>query len=232
MKTVRCFLALNLDLKTVRELKKVQTDIIKKTREVNMNINWVPPQNIHITVRFLGAITEPMIQAIKDSLESSTRSIEPLHASSKGFGYFKGDDNSVVVYSKIEPLDSLDSFHSIVSKKLENAGFKEKSEKYIPHATIGRGKNIDFNQLDAILEEFNQLDLGSSVFKNLVCYRSDNSSVGTDYKLLWRLPISGSSTLTSTVNNLDTVDNDVKPENKNIETGEVSNDNDFKGEGE
>ncbi|MBN2802361.1 MAG: RNA 2',3'-cyclic phosphodiesterase [Deltaproteobacteria bacterium] len=232
MKTVRCFLALNLDLKTVRELKNVQTEIIKKSREVNLDVNWVPPQNIHITVRFLGAITEPMIQAIKDSLESSTRSLESLHASSKGFGYFKGDDNSAVIYSKIEPLDALDSFHSIVSKKLENAGFKEKSEKYIPHATIGRGKNIDYNQLDALLEEFNNIDMGNSVFRNLVCYKSEISSKGTDYKLLWRLPISGNSNLTSTVNNLNTVNNDVKPDNENVDMGEVSGNNDFIGEGE
>jgi 2'-5' RNA ligase len=191
MKTVRCFLAININLEVVRKLSKVQEQMIEKASDTNMQINWVPPQNIHITMRFLGSITEPMIQAIKDSLEVHTRTTPPLQIVSKGIGSFLNSDGTGVLWAGLEPSEELDSFHSAVCKCLENTGFKEKVSDFIPHATVARIKNAQDAEVQALVDEFKDISPGVSIIKNLVCYRSDISAKGADYKLLWRLPLSG-----------------------------------------
>ena len=198
MKTVRCFLALNLNVNVIREITKTQKELIPQT--VDNKINWVPPQNIHVTIRFLGAITEPMIQAIKDSLETLIRNTAPIPIQTKGLGLFKEkNDTAGILWAGVTPEKELDEFHSQVCKHLENTGFKEKVNQFIPHATIGRIKDLNTGDIDNIINKYKDIQFGGSVIKNLVCYQSTLSSKGADYKLLWRLSLSGQIS-TKTVN--------------------------------
>ena len=69
MKTIRSFLAIKLDLATVENVAAAQKRLRETCKGAGFRVRWVPPPNIHMTLRFLGQITEPMAYALKDMLE-------------------------------------------------------------------------------------------------------------------------------------------------------------------
>ena len=52
--TQRTFIAIELDAKLQAELQKIQ----EKLKEVGADVRWVKPENIHVTMKFLGEIDE------------------------------------------------------------------------------------------------------------------------------------------------------------------------------
>ena len=48
MKTVRCFLAIKLDIDTVRSISKSQADLVEHCSAEDISVRWVPPPNMHV----------------------------------------------------------------------------------------------------------------------------------------------------------------------------------------
>lgn len=190
MKTVRSFLAVNLELETVKKIAKVQGALIEKAAQMDAAVNWVPPQNMHVTIRFLGNITEPMIGVIKDTLEPVTRKTPPIEIHSRGLGVFPDAENPKVLWAGVDDSEGLTTLHNEVCRLLNDTGFQKKDQPFKSHATIGRVKEATGEQVAALLED-TETTFGVSVLKNLLCYSSELSDRGADYRLLWKLPLQG-----------------------------------------
>ncbi|MBN2531182.1 MAG: RNA 2',3'-cyclic phosphodiesterase [Deltaproteobacteria bacterium] len=189
MKTVRCFLAINLELKTAVKISELQQSLIADSAEFKSEFLWVPPQNMHVTVRFLGNITEPMIQAIKDSLEETTRNCAPFVMEAGAVGVFDADSPKVLYCEINDPNNELFQLVSGVHNVLENTGFKEIEKPYIPHVTLARIADGDADEIKQLVEKYSSpLGCASSV-RTLVCYQSQLMKSGVDYQLLWKLPL-------------------------------------------
>ena len=217
MKTVRSFLALNLELDTVNKIASEQLALKKDCDEASIKVRWVPPQNMHITIRFLGQVTEPMIYAIKDGVERIASAFIPFSVDAEGFGAFPDTHRANVLWIGIKSRDqSLQRFYGAISGVLEETGFKGDSKPFKSHVTIGR---VDDNKgilLADLLRERANTFFGKSIITDLLCYRSDLHPTGADYKLLWRLPLLGSAKIVST-------DQGISPPEDNREVSE-SND--------
>ena len=192
MKTIRSFLALNIDLHSVRSIDSEQRILRGKCEEAGVTVKWVPPQNMHLTMRFLGEITEPMIQAVKDIVEQVTRSFPPFEMETAGLGVFPDTRNPRVIWAGIHSDDSqLERLYAALSKVLEEKGFKADSRPFKSHVTIGRIKSDDAAAVIGCLEESDNVVFGHSKIRDLVCYRSTLHATGADYQLLWSLPLLG-----------------------------------------
>ncbi|MBN2719224.1 MAG: RNA 2',3'-cyclic phosphodiesterase [Deltaproteobacteria bacterium] len=189
MKTVRCFLAVNLDLKTAAKISELQQHLIKETRAYQTKFRWVPPQNMHVTVRFLGNITEPMIQAIKDTLEIKTREMVPVQMEAGNIGVFDTESPRVLYCSINDPSGALNEMVRQVHEVLVNIGFKEAEKPYAPHVTLARLENADLAEITKLTDAFREPMNCISTVRTLVCYQSDMVSSGVDYQLLWKLPL-------------------------------------------
>lgn len=53
---------------------------------------WRPRENLHLTLRFFGEITEPVAEDLDAELEAATRGLEPFELRLKGAGSFGGAD--------------------------------------------------------------------------------------------------------------------------------------------
>lgn len=193
MKTIRSFLAINVGLDTVRNIEKTQLELKEKTDEAGIKISWVPPQNMHITMRFLGNVTEPMIQAIKDNLEPITSKTPQFQITCGKIGTFEKDHKAKIIWIGVKNQNGeLEQFHNTISTLLENAGFKGETQPLSAHVTIGRIKGEDEDgAMEKLLSEYETKSFGVSKIRALLCYRSDLKTKGTDYHLLWRLPMTG-----------------------------------------
>ncbi len=192
MKTIRSFLALNIDLHSVRSIDSEQRILRDKCEEAGITVKWVPPQNMHLTMRFLGEITEPMIRALKNTVEQVTRSFPPFEMETSGLGVFPDTRNPRVIWAGVHSDGAhLERLYTALSRVLEETGFKTENRPFKSHVTIGRIKSGDAAAVIGCLEESDKVVFGRSKIRDLVCYRSALHAVGADYHLLWSLPLLG-----------------------------------------
>lgn len=189
MKTVRCFLAINLELKTATKISELQQELIEESAEYTTKFRWVPPQNMHVSVRFLGNITEPMIQAIKDNLEVTTRNAAPFQMQTGAVNVFDPEMPRVLYCAIEDPGGELNQLVSQVHEVLENTGFKETGKPYVPHVTLARLDKAEPAEIRQLIEKFDAALESTSLVRTLVCYQSDLQKSGADYRLLWKLPL-------------------------------------------
>jgi 2'-5' RNA ligase len=137
---IRSFIAFDLDNELViKRLSEAQTTLVNTGADLKL----VKPQNIHITMRFLGNISPFMVNSIHEEMKKI--SFVPFDVEIKGLGVFpklkcarviwagirKGADELTNVFNQLEPL-------------LRRLGFKPDSKGFSPHLTIARvktGKN-------------------------------------------------------------------------------------------
>ena len=137
MKTVRCFLAVNIELKAAKKISALQQKLIAHSKEFESKIKWVPPQNMHVTVRFLGNITEPMIQAIKDNLEPVTKTSSPVTIETGEMAFFDAHELRVLYAAVVDKDAGLNTLVKRAHEVLVNTGFKQVDKPYTPHVTFG-----------------------------------------------------------------------------------------------
>ena len=170
------------------QISDLQQTLIRETAGMQSGFRWVPPQNMHVTVRFLGNITEPMIQAIKDSLEKVTEEAVPFQMEAGELRVFEPESPRILYCSITDSEGELEKLVQKVHEVLENTGFKEMGTPFIPHVTLARIDNGVPEEIQRLAENV-RLPAGCvSQVRTLVCYQSNLMKTGVDYHLLWKLP--------------------------------------------
>lgn len=189
MKTIRCFLAVKLDLSTVRLVADAQKGLRDTCRDFGMKVAWVPPPNMHITLRFLGQVTEPMAFALKEMLDPVVRDLAPFELAAVGLGAFPDVRTPRTIWvGSGSGADALTALADSVTGRLIEAGFSFDEKPFRPHITIGRVKDGGGDDFSQHLAPLGEVGFGSSIVRNIYCYRSDLNPSGSEYHSLWRLP--------------------------------------------
>src|SRR5437899_1268049 len=87
MNRLRVFLALTFSVATTR---KIAEEIERQKKGVQAKVAWVPPANLHLTLRFLGSIDENLVDGIEVRLKKVAARHQPFEARARGLGSFPG----------------------------------------------------------------------------------------------------------------------------------------------
>jgi RNA 2',3'-cyclic 3'-phosphodiesterase len=146
-KRVRLFLAVNLPSELKIRLGALQRKIESGVGQ--SAVRWTRSEQIHITLKFLGYISETEIPEIEATLLSTVHG-QRLQLSAEGLGCFPNMRSPRVVWvglrGNVEALASL-------QKQIETATaqWAEPEERdFTPHLTLGRVKEARRKDLDAI----------------------------------------------------------------------------------
>ena len=191
MRTIRSFIAVNIGLNALRAVAEEQSGLRRRVGERGADVRWVAPQNLHVTIRFLGQVTEPMVAAIQDGLEPVVRTIAPFEVTAAGLGVFPDEQHPRVVWVGLRDEGALGRLYDGISEVLVGMGFNLDAKPFRSHVTIGRVEGGDFAALAACLAESGERAYGAFTVREIVCYRSDLRPSGADYHMLWRLPFGG-----------------------------------------
>ncbi len=193
MKTIRSFLAVDLNLQTARNVADFQRALAERCREAGARVSWVPPQNLHVTIAFLGQVTESMVDALSSVL-APVAAVPPFDVNCSGVGAFPDEHRPRVIWVGVEtPGGELEDLHSRVAGILGATGFNLDDKPFRSHVTIGRVREAGEDGLAACLLAGAPAEggFGRTRVGDLACYRSDLDPRGADYHLLWRLPLHG-----------------------------------------
>ncbi len=132
--TIRSFVAFDIDNPQVLQRLGEAQDILAKT---GADLSLVKPQNIHITLRFLGDITLSMMEKIDKEMQCIV--FRPFDVEIKGVGAFPNVKYARVVWAGIQQgADELLAIFDQLEPRLRQLGFAPDSKGFSPHLTIAR----------------------------------------------------------------------------------------------
>ena len=118
---------------------------------------WRPRENLHLTLRFFGELSEPVAEDLDVELEAATRGFAPFEVRLKGAGSFGGADPHALWIGSAQN-DSLKQLADACEKAARRVKLKPEPRKFTPHVTVAylNGASLDrvqsFEQSLALFE--------------------------------------------------------------------------------
>jgi len=134
---MRLFVAIsgeNLDFDPVEKLKKLKTNLSKKELE----FKFVPQHNLHITLNFLGEISEDKITSIQEELASLAENHEGFDLKLSDLDAFPDIQKGRVIWIGVQNSIKLRSLQAECEERIKNLGIELEDREYRPHMTVAR----------------------------------------------------------------------------------------------
>ena len=117
-------------------------DIIRQVALVLPGIRWVNPSSIHLTLAFLGELTDEQVAEAIQATEMAAQQIWPFSYRLSHLGTFGSPRYPRVIWMGIEESSgSLTSVHRILNQHLLQRGFEVETRPFSPHLTLARLKS-------------------------------------------------------------------------------------------
>nr|WP_320016404.1 RNA 2',3'-cyclic phosphodiesterase [uncultured Desulfobacter sp.] len=133
--TIRCFIAIVLDAHTKRQLNRVQTAI----RSTGIHAGWPSAQNFHLTLKFLGDISEQALPCIKKMLSEAIADKTRFNITLNRLGVFPNIRHPKVIWiGSDKTIPELVNLQRDIDSRLNKCHPFVKEKKFSPHITIAR----------------------------------------------------------------------------------------------
>jgi len=189
--TIRAFIAVDASEGVQKEL----CQLIRPWRDYPKAIRVVKPEQLHLTLKFLGNITDTQKEEVIQVLETVAAHHKPWDLEFKGLGAFSSWARPHVVWIGVgEGSQEVKALAGDVEKQLSQKGFAKEERSFQVHLTLGR---VKFPRLPQELSDTIQqsLEFKTSItpVKAIYLYRSHLSSEGPRYECLKAIPLKRSS---------------------------------------
>ena len=139
----RLFIAINFVpdsnfLDIYAKLKSASTKLDK--------INWVKPDLMHLTLKFLGETPEDKIPVIVKGITSAASNTSPFTFRIGTIGAFGSRYQPRVLWFGVDKSEPLTQIQAQIQKKMQKLGYKPDYLNFIPHITLARINKIDDKQ--------------------------------------------------------------------------------------
>ncbi len=179
--SVRAFLAFEIEQEAVR---KKLIEIQSRAAETGADLKLVEPENIHMTIRFLGDISLNMVDKV--FVEMQEVKFKPFPVQLSGLGVFPSLNYPRVLWVGMGMgAEQLQGIFIQIEPRLHVLGFSPEGNAFSPHLTIARvrsGKNK--SQLADFVTKNAKLDFGSVEARCLRLKRSELTPKGPIYSTL------------------------------------------------
>ncbi len=122
---------------------EVRRALVGAARELPVvgEVRWARPENVHLTLKFLGDVSEDDLDRVAEALEPVRLRHEPFEAELSGFGAFPSARRARILWAGIgEGSEFLRDLARDVEASLEPLGFEREDRAYVPHLTLGRAR--------------------------------------------------------------------------------------------
>lgn len=175
---IRTFVALKIAVSdelvdAVRVLKKQLSD---------EKINWVPIENMHVTLLFIGSVSQQEVEQIIGQLRS-IKHVLPFSFQLQGLDVFKKAGKPRVIFSKVDAGAKLEELAISVRHALTGFYNENAVNEFSPHLTLGRIKSIrDRDNFETLLFDFRNTYFQKVECGEFTLYESTLTPDGPIYK--------------------------------------------------
>lgn len=97
---------------------------------------WVQPEQMHLTLRFIGEVDGGIFRDIKEGL-AGIKAV-PFSLQVKGLGFFPPRKAPRVLWAGISPVEEVSTLRNRIENRLVGMGLEPEGRKYSPHITLAR----------------------------------------------------------------------------------------------
>jgi 2'-5' RNA ligase len=141
---MRTFLGLSFSVAMVRRIAEQLEKEVPRFREGELKnrlpLAWVPPANLHVTLKFFGSIPPESLDAI--TLRLRQRLVEtpafPLRVKSYGAFPAASEGPPRILWIGVAGGKPLEALHGMVEREMEDLGFAREPRPFHPHITVAR----------------------------------------------------------------------------------------------
>lgn len=181
-KTIRAFVAFKLPDDIIRRAASLQDAL----RAHGLKLRWVKPQNLHLTLKFLGDIPQTDAPMVGSAVEKAFAAQSPLEMTLQGMGVFPGIKRPRVLWIGFGgQLEDLKQVHHELEDQLERIGYDRDKRGFKAHLTIARIKGaVAPDQLQTAIQEVGRFEPMAFVARQVALYKSDLRPQGAIYTVL------------------------------------------------
>lgn len=180
---MRAFIAMDITDEVRRRLPRVQQELGAAPAKVK----WVPPGNLHVTMKFLGDVDEETVERVKAAMAEAAADDGPIEFDVHGIGAFPPRGRPRVVWAGVSRGgEAIGRLHDRLERALRPLGVK-RDRRFSPHITIGRVKSSrGARELSELIESRPEQTYGTCPGAELVLYKSTLTPQGAEYEAVAR----------------------------------------------
>ena len=151
-------------------------------------VKWSPPENLHVTTKFIGEWPEARLQELREALSD----IEPTGAIEieiSGFDFYPNARRPKIFVAKVHAPPELRELARRTEEALERLGYPPEEREYSPHLTLARFGDADTRALRRKIDEIGQPRFGSWRADEFHLYRSQTGGSHSVYTVLASWPL-------------------------------------------
>jgi len=191
MSVIRAFIAIDLSPEIRRMLEQVTMQL--RERMVDVPIRWVPAQNIHLTLMFLGDVSVKNLEMLKKVLQNEVSSHHSFEFSVGGVGAFPNNRHARVVWVGVEAPAELLNVQRGIETAVSRLGYAREERPFSAHLTLGRvsrnATSKDIHLISDVLESTKVGFLGVAQVDAIHLLKSDLRPAGAVYSRVFSTPL-------------------------------------------
>jgi len=181
---VRLFVALEIP-PAVRENL---AGLIRDLRAIAPQPKWVRPENLHITLKFIGEVADTKLEAIRQAL-GEVRSEAPVTLDFRGLGFFPNEKYPRVFWAGMEASANLKGLATDIDRAMEKLGIPREQRPFSPHLTLARLQPPGLpEKLRSVIKENATRDFGALHINQFHLIESKLKPSGAEYTTLETFP--------------------------------------------
>jgi len=181
---MRTFIAIELS----EEMHDALAQIQKRLRYSGADVKWVATGNIHLTLKFLGEISEETSDTVRSILDKIAASTKPFEISLHNIGAFPKIDYPRVIWAGIDKGSKESAIlANSIDKELSNIGFDKETRPFAAHLTLGRvrsAKNKEALKEKMLTTSLQENSIVTQTAGSIILFKSTLTPTGSIYTKL------------------------------------------------
>ena len=191
MSLLRAFIAIEIPPQIQQAIQQAISNL---RRELNTSVRWVSPENIHLTLKFLGNISPAQVDALTSMLQAQADSVPAFDVQVGGLGSFPDGKRVSVLWVGLHAPAELAALSRGIESACARLGYESEKRGFSPHLTIGRVKqgvsSADAQKIRRAFEAATIDSLGVVRVDSAHLFKSDLKRDGAVYTKLFSAPLS------------------------------------------
>ena len=182
---MRLFVALEIP----EEVRDRFAELIKELREADSSFSksrarWVRPENLHITLKFIGHVDNGKLDTIRAAL-AEVRADSSVEVQFRGLGFFPNGRRPRVFWAGVDASPNLKSVAANIDARLKKIGIPAETRDFEPHLTLARFDPPGISEgLSALAQENVAREFGALRTGEFHLFESKTRSGGAEYTQL------------------------------------------------
>jgi 2'-5' RNA ligase len=190
---MRLFIAIELPDDLKKTLSRLRADV--------PGARWVPPEQLHLTLAFLGEVEEKTAGELGERL--ALIQTPPFQLRFSGTGCFPNRHRPRVLWAGLEPNPRLTHLAARVHEAVLACGIPQEERPFSPHITLARLKFPAVREIDVFLTMPQKLKIPPFTVREITLFQSRLTSLGAVHIPVGTFPMTGADVIHTTGHILD-----------------------------